>query len=169
MNAARAREAAMDDRAKRILSLFDELDRRKLDLHAFFELAGGNDPAEREAVLDAVTRLAKQGLLAYAEGSDFYVRTEAGRLAIAGPREVTLYTRRGCHLCDDAKAAMAPILREFGATLREVDIDQDADLHEAYTGEVPVIFLGPRKIAKHRLDQVQFRHQLEQAAKRPAS
>jgi glutaredoxin len=159
----------MDDRAKRILSLFDELDRPKLDLHALFELAGGNDPAEREAVLDAVTRLAKEGLLAYAEGSDFYTRTEAGRLAIAGPREVTLYTRSGCHLCDEAKAAMAPILREFGATLREVDIDQDAELRERYTNDVPVIFLGPRKIAKHRLDPVQFRHQLEQAAKRPAS
>lgn len=155
----------MDDRAKRILSLFDELDRRKLDLHAFFELVGGNDPAEREAVLDAVTRLAKQGLLADAEGGDLYVRTEAGRLAIAGPREVTLYTRSGCHLCDEAKAAMAPLLREFGATLREVDIDQDAEVRERYTNDVPVIFLGPRKIAKHRLDPVQFRHQLEQAAR----
>jgi len=154
----------MDERAKRILSLFDDLDRPILDLHAFFELAGGNDPAEREAVLDEVTRLVKQGLLADAEGSDFYTRTEAGRLAIAGPREVTLYTRSGCHLCDEAKAAMAPILREFGAALREVDIDQDAVLHERYTNDVPVIFLGPRKIAKHRLDPVQLRHQLEQTA-----
>ncbi len=152
----------MDDRAKRILSLFDELDRRELDLHAFFELVGGNDPAEREAVLDGVGRLVKQGLLAHAEGSDFYGRTEAGRLAIAGPSEVTLYTRSGCHLCDEAKAAMAPLLREFGATLREVDIEQDAGLRERYTNDVPVIFLGSRKIAKHRLDPAQFRRQLEQ-------
>jgi glutaredoxin len=155
----------MDDRAKRILSLFDDLDRRELDLHAFFELAGGNDPDEREDVLDAVTQLVKQGLLAHAEGSDFYVRTEAGRLEIAGPREVTLYTRSGCHLCDEAKAAMAPLLREFGATLREVDIHQDAELRERYTNDVPVIFLGSRKIAKHRLDPVQFRRQLEQTAR----
>jgi len=152
----------MDDRTKRVLSLFDELDRRELDLHAFFELVGGNDPAEREAVLDAVGQLVKQGLLASGEGSDFYSRTAAGRLAIAGPREVTLYTRRGCHLCDEAKAAMAPLLREFGATLREVDIDRDAGLRERYTNDVPVIFLGSRKIAEHRLDPVQFRRQLEQ-------
>jgi glutaredoxin len=155
----------MDDREKRILSLFDELDRQKVDLHEFFELTGGNDPAERGAVLDAVTQLVKQGLLAPAEGSDFYARTEAGRLAIAGPREVTLYARSGCHLCDEAKTAMAPLLREFGATFREVDIDQDAELRERYTNDVPVIFLGSRKIAKHRLDPVQLRHQLEQAAR----
>ncbi len=155
----------MDDKAKRSLSLFDELDRRKLDLHTFFELVGGNDPAEREAVLDAVARLVKQGLLAYAEGSDFYARTEAGRLAIAAPREVTLYTRSGCKLCDEAKAALAPLLREFGATLHEVDIDQDPELRERYTNDVPVIFLGPRKIAEHRLDPVQLRRQLEQTGR----
>lgn len=152
----------MDEKTRRILSLFDELDRQELDLHAFFELAGGNDPADREAVLDSVTRLVKQGQLRTTEGSDFYARTEAGRLAIAGPREVTLYTRPGCHLCDEARTAMAPLLREFGAALREVDIDQDPALRERYTNDVPVIFIGSRKIAEHRLDPVQFRRQLEQ-------
>jgi glutaredoxin len=152
----------MDEKTRRILSLFDELDRRELDLHTFFELAGGNDPADREAVLDSVTRLVKQGQLRATEGSDFYARTEAGRLAIAGPLEVTLYTRPGCHLCDEARMVMTPLLREFGATLREVDIDQDPALRERYANDVPVIFLGPRKLAEHRLDPVQFRRQLEQ-------
>jgi glutaredoxin len=39
--------------------------------------------------------------------------------------EVILYTRAGCHLCEEAKQAMVPVLREFGARLREVDIDTD--------------------------------------------
>ena len=79
--------------------------------------------------------------------------------------EVTLYTRKGCHLCDEAKAQMAPLLREFGARLREVDIDADEKLRALYDIEVPVIFLGDRKIAKHRLDLAQFRRQLEHARK----
>src|SRR5262249_53768607 len=37
------------------------------------------------------------------------------RLARCGPRDVTLYTRPGCHFCDEAKAAISPILHEFGA------------------------------------------------------
>src|SRR5271169_4445895 len=85
------------------------------------------------------------------------------RLAGCGPRDVTLYTRPGCHLCDQAKAAIAPILREFGAVLREVNVDEDAALKERYGVDVPVIFIGQRKAAKHRVDVAQFRRQLQDA------
>ncbi len=95
--------------------------------------------------------------------ADDYARSEAGRLAVAGPRDVTLYTRSGCHLCEEAKHAIAPLLAEFGARLREVDIDADPILRERYTNDVPVIFLGARKVAKHRVDLKQFRRQLEDA------
>jgi glutaredoxin len=88
---------------------------------------------------------------------------EDARLAAAGPREVTLYTRPGCHLCAEAKAAIAPLLRKFGAVLREVNIDKDAVLEERYGSDIPVIFIGARKAAKHRVDVHQFRRQLEQA------
>lgn len=80
------------------------------------------------------------------------------------PIEVTLYTRAGCHLCDEAKLQIAPLLREFRATLREVDIDSDPALREQYTSDVPVIFIGARKAAKHRVDLQQFRRQLAEAA-----
>jgi glutaredoxin len=88
---------------------------------------------------------------------------EDARLAALGPREVTLYTRPGCHLCEEAKAAMTPLLKEFGASLREVNIDEDAVLRERYGSDVPVIFLGARKVAKHRVDLEQFRRQLREA------
>jgi glutaredoxin len=86
------------------------------------------------------------------------------RLASCGARDVTLYTRPGCHLCEEAKAAMAPLLREFGAVLREVNVDDDAVLKERYGEDIPVIFIGPRKAAKHRVDLAQFRRQLQDAA-----
>jgi glutaredoxin len=85
---------------------------------------------------------------------------EDARLAAAGPREVTLYTRPGCHLCEEAKNAMAPILREARAMLREVNIAGDAVLEERYGVDIPVIFIGARKAAKHRVDIKQFRRQL---------
>ena len=89
---------------------------------------------------------------------------EDERLARAGPRDVTLYTRPGCHLCEEAKAAIAPLLKEFGATLREVNIEEDPVLRERYGEDVPVIFLGARKAAKHRVDTKQFRRQLAEAS-----
>jgi len=88
---------------------------------------------------------------------------EDARLADAGPREVTLYTRPGCHLCEEAKTAIAPLLREFGAALCEVDIENDAVLEERYGWDIPVIFIGARKAAKHRVDLGQFRRQLQES------
>lgn len=98
------------------------------------------------------------------EGSlPFELHAEDARLAAAGPREVTLYTRPGCHLCEEAKAAIAPLLREFGASFHEVNIDADPVLRERYGWDVPVIFIGARKAAKHRVDIEQFRRQLRDA------
>lgn len=88
------------------------------------------------------------------------------RLARCGPRDVTLYMRPGCRLCDEAKAAIAPILREFGAMLREVNVDEDSVLKERYGWDVPVIFIGQHKAAKHRVNLEQFRRQLQDAEAR---
>lgn len=79
--------------------------------------------------------------------------------------EVTLFTRAGCHLCEEAKSQMAPLLLEFGARLREVDIDADPQLRELYNVDVPVIFLAGRMVAKHRVDLKQFKRQLQEAQK----
>jgi glutaredoxin len=91
------------------------------------------------------------------------IASEAARLAAADSLEVTLYTRPGCHLCDEAKAAITPLLREFRAPLREVNIDLDAELAEKYGWDIPVVFIGRHKAAKHRVDLTQFRRQLQQA------
>jgi glutaredoxin len=84
-------------------------------------------------------------------------------LAAAGPLDVTLYTRPGCHLCEEAKMQISPLLSSAGARLREVNIGTDPVLRARYDYDVPVIFLGTRKVAKHRLDLRQFRRQLDEA------
>jgi hypothetical protein len=58
---------------------------------------------------------------------------------------------------------IAPMLGEFGAALREVNIDEDDVLRERYGADIPVIFIGARKAAKHRVDAVKFRWQLRDA------
>ena len=63
----------------------------------------------------------------------------------------------------EADLAIAPLLREFGAALREVNIDADPVLKERYGWDIPVIFIGQRKAAKLRVDLVQFRRQLQDA------
>jgi hypothetical protein len=64
----------------RILRLFEEMGNDTLDLHVLFE-AAGNEPIERQGVLDAVDELTREGLLD-TSGGDFYVLTERGKGAI---------------------------------------------------------------------------------------
>jgi len=85
------------------------------------------------------------------------------RLAGAGALDVTLYSRPGCHLCEAAKAAIHPVLAEFGVTLYEISIDGDAVLTERYGWDIPVLFVGARKAAKHRINVKQLRRQLKEA------
>jgi glutaredoxin len=92
--------------------------------------------------------------------------SEDTHLAAAQPLDVTLYSRPGCHLCDEAKATIKPLLTEFGATLREVNIDEDSEIADRYCWDIPVIFLGAHKAAKHSVDPRQFRRQLEEARER---
>jgi glutaredoxin len=150
----------MDKLSRSILSTFDQLERDSLDLHTLFEFVGGNPPEARAAVLDAVSKLAESGFLRD-DGGDFYSRTEEGRLAVVAPRDITLYTRGGCHLCEEAKTAITPLLSQFAAKLHEVDVDDDPVLHDRYTNDVPVIFIGQQFFAHHRVDAAALRRKLE--------
>lgn len=84
-------------------------------------------------------------------------------LAGAGPRDLTIYSRAGCHLCEEMKKQIAPVAEGFGARLREVDIDGDAVLRARYNEEVPVLFLGARKVAKYTVDLEKLKRWLEDA------
>jgi glutaredoxin len=75
--------------------------------------------------------------------------------------EVVLYTRAGCHLCDEAKELLVELQRKVAFALREVDIDQDPELKRLYNDEVPVIFIGDRKAFKYRIDPRQFLKKLQ--------
>lgn len=56
---------------------------------------------------------------------------------------VVLYTRNDCKLCDDAKADLAALKKEFSFDLVEVDVDSDPDLQADYGHRIPVIQASP--------------------------
>jgi VanZ family protein/glutaredoxin len=62
--------------------------------------------------------------------------------------KVSLYTRRDCSLCHDARAILDRVAWEVPIEVVEVDIDSDAALARAYGQEVPVIQVGTAKISK---------------------
>ena len=64
---------------------------------------------------------------------------------------LTLYTRPGCHLCDEMNAAIARAARDTPLTLDEVDISGDPELEARYGLEIPVLLVDGRKAAKYRV------------------
>ena len=78
---------------------------------------------------------------------------------------ITLLTRPGCHLCDDARAALEGVLAEPGLGLGydETSIADDADLLDRYGEEIPVVLLDDRVHSIWRLDPDRLRASLREA------
>jgi len=66
--------------------------------------------------------------------------------------DLFLYGRSGCHLCEDAHAALVALFEErsriglSNPTLIERDIETDPDWERAYFPSIPVVVLGDRRL-----------------------
>jgi uncharacterized membrane protein len=56
---------------------------------------------------------------------------------------VTLYTRKDCHLCEQARADLQALQENYPHRVIEIDIDNDPALQKKYLLEVPVVEVGP--------------------------
>lgn len=78
---------------------------------------------------------------------------------------VTIYTRPGCHLCDQARAAIEASRCSGEYALEEVNIDEDPALQERYGHDIPVIFINGVKAFKHRVESREFKRKLRRLAR----
>ena len=67
--------------------------------------------------------------------------------------DVVLYTRQGCHLCDQARQ----LLVQHGLIVKAVDIDQDPSLVDRYNECVPVVLIDGRERFRGRINQLLLR------------
>jgi glutaredoxin len=79
---------------------------------------------------------------------------------MTAPREVLVYSRKGCHLCEIVKESIVKLHKRGGFTWREIDVDSDAEIRRLYTDEVPVVFINGRKAFKYRMDEQEFLRKL---------
>ena len=75
-------------------------------------------------------------------------------------RTVTLYGRPGCHLCDDARAALRQIQAARPFVLQEVDIETDDRLFKRYLERIPVIALDGEELFDLFVDEEALRRKL---------
>jgi glutaredoxin len=73
---------------------------------------------------------------------------------------LTLYSRPGCHLCDDARAALERVRARAPFALREVNIESDAQLHARYLERIPVVALGEEELFDFFVDEAALEDRL---------
>lgn len=70
---------------------------------------------------------------------------------------VTLYSRPGCHLCDEARAVIETVCAELGESYTEISILGDPELVDRYAEEIPVTLVDGRQHDFWRVDPARLR------------
>jgi glutaredoxin len=70
---------------------------------------------------------------------------------------VTLYSRPGCHLCDDARAVIERVCADLGEEYVEVSIDGDPELQRRFGEEIPVTLVDGRQHDFWRVNEARLR------------
>ena len=69
------------------------------------------------------------------------------------PPSLTLLVRAYCHLCDEMRDAVRPLVATAGLALDEIDVDTDPALEALWGDRVPVLLDGERELCHYRLDR----------------
>ncbi len=72
----------------------------------------------------------------------------------AAPPALRLLTREGCHLCEEMRARVGPLVARLGGTLAEVNVDTDPALSERYGREIPVLLDAEGRVVAKLRDPV---------------
>ena len=73
---------------------------------------------------------------------------------------IEIYTRPGCHLCEDAKKVILAASARFDFQLCERNVEDSAEMESTYGKEIPVVFVNGRKAFKHRVSFSQLERYL---------
>jgi glutaredoxin len=70
---------------------------------------------------------------------------------------VTLYSKPGCHLCDEARTVIERVCAELGESYEEISILDDPVLQERYAEEIPVTLVDGKQHDFWRVDESRLR------------
>lgn len=78
---------------------------------------------------------------------------------------VLLYTRPGCHLCEDASVDLLPLAQRYGLAVQTINIDDDATAYDRWWDVIPVIMAGDTVLTAP-IDRAALRRAIEQMGDR---
>ena len=79
---------------------------------------------------------------------------------------VTVYSRSGCHLCENALNEIKKFSDEFNFQIEEILIDGDVELEKKYGEEVPVILINAKRHDFFKIEPERFRTAMQSESRR---
>lgn len=83
------------------------------------------------------------------------------------PVRLTLYSKPGCHLCDEMKEVVLAVRTRAPLTLEVIDISNDPTLTDLYALEIPVLLIEGKRAAKHRVSEKELEEKLRTLTHKP--
>jgi glutaredoxin len=76
---------------------------------------------------------------------------------------LTIYSRPGCHLCDEMKSLVHRFVAQHSGRINvdEIDISPDRELCDRYGLEIPVLLIDGTKVAKYRISEEELTRMVE--------
>lgn len=78
---------------------------------------------------------------------------------------ITLYTRNGCHLCEQAEKDILDLKRDYRFQLNMVDIDKNDELTELYGLIIPVVLVNGKEAVFGRINKIDISNRLQKNVK----
>ena len=66
---------------------------------------------------------------------------------------ITIYSKKGCHLCEVAMQKLLEIRQEFPFSLTEIDIEKNEELFQKYKYLIPVIEIDGKEVFNYKIDE----------------
>jgi len=66
---------------------------------------------------------------------------------------VTLYSRPGCHLCDEARTILERMRESTPFEVDEINIEADDALHARYLERIPVVAVDGEELSEYFVDE----------------
>jgi thiol-disulfide isomerase/thioredoxin len=77
------------------------------------------------------------------------------------PILIDIYSRPGCHLCDEAKAVVESLRERYAVVLRTINVESSADLENRYGSDIPVVLINGEEAFRHRVDRTELERKLK--------
>lgn len=74
---------------------------------------------------------------------------------------ITIYGKKGCHLCEEAEDVVAKVGKDYKITIQKIDIEKDKELFARYKEKIPVIAINGEEEFVYKVNEKRLRKKLD--------